>query len=299
MTSDVDTLIPLVNQVTSRSVLAPVAVVIPIRDRAGARVRNALRSLQWQTAGRPTQTLVVSHGSQPDINDRLSILCDNEHAQLLTLGSPADPWNKPLALNTGLRATPDSMPFVMTMDVDMILAPNFLAVVLNRLTRNPPALVLRRISDLPAHASIPTAGDQLKRAFESLHARSRLRPCYGSGGVQAAQRSFFFDIRGYDEDLAWWGAMDGDIVNRARLAGVQVEWIDRTAMLHQWHPRKHSILSGRREMELAKRAVGYPERCQITSDSSATWTASTNFSFCHLRGSWSTHRYMHPCQQAF
>lgn len=143
----------------------------------------------------------------------------------------------------------------MTMDVDMILAPNFLAVVLERLSRNPPALVLCRISDLPAHASLPTTGDQLKRVFENLHARSRLRPCYGSGGIQAAQRSFFFDIRGYDEDLAWWGAMDGDIVNRARLAGMQVEWIeDRTAMLHQWHPRKHSILSGRQAIELAKRA---------------------------------------------
>jgi len=252
---EVSRLTPSVNQAASRAERAPIAVVIPVRNRAGARVRNALRSLQWQTAGRPAQTLVVSHGSQPDINDRLSILCDNEHATLLTLGSPADPWNKPLALNTGLRGTPDNVPFVMTMDVDMILAPNFLAVVLDRLSQNPPALVLCRISDLPAHASLPTTGDQLKRAFENLHARSRSRPCYGSGGVQAAKRSFFFDIRGYDEDLAWWGAMDGDIVNRARLVGVQVEWIeDRTAMLHQWHPRKHSILSGRQEIELAKKA---------------------------------------------
>lgn len=255
MTSDVDTLTPSVNQGASRAQRAPIAVVIPVRNRAGARVRNALRSLQWQTAGRPAQTLVVSHGSQPDINEGLSNLCNNEGATLLTLGSPADPWNKPLALNTGLRGTLDDVPFVMTMDVDMILAPNFLAVVLDRLSRNPPALVLCRISDLPAHASIPTTGDQLKRAFENLHARSRLRPCYGSGGVQAAQRSFFFDIRGYDEDLAWWGAMDGDIVNRARLVGVKIEWIeDRTAMLHQWHPRKHSILSDRQEIELAKRA---------------------------------------------
>ena len=246
---------PSVNQVTSRTERAPIAVVIPVRDRAGDRVRNALLSLQWQTAGHPMQTLVVSHGSQPDFDERLAMLCNNEDATLLTLGSPADPWNKPLALNTGLRATSEDVPFVMTMDVDMILAPNFLAVVLDRLSRDSSALVLCRISDLPEHASLPTSGDELKRAFEILHARSRLRPRYGSGGIQAAHRSFFFDIRGYDEDLAWWGAMDGDIVNRARLAGMQIEWVEkRTAMLHQWHPRKHSILSSQKEIELAKGA---------------------------------------------
>ena len=185
----------------------------------------------------------------------LESVCEAEDAALLTIGNSAEPWNKPLALNTGLRAIPGDVPFVMTMDVDLILAPNFFAVVLERLSRDPRVLVLCRISDLPAHASLPIGGDELNRAFEMLHARSHLRPCYGSGGIQVAQRSFFFNIRGYDEDLVWWGAMDGDIVNRARLAGMQVEWIeDRTAMLHQWHPRKHAILSGQQEIELAKSA---------------------------------------------
>jgi len=143
----------------------------------------------------------------------------------------------------------------MTMDADMILAPNFLAVVLERLKEEPPALVLCRSSDLPQHTRLPNKSEELMGVFNRLHVLARLRPRFGTGGIQAARRSFFFDIRGYDEDLLWWGAIDGDVVNRARLAGLQIEWVeDRTAMLHQWHPHKLAILTNQREIEQARRA---------------------------------------------
>jgi glycosyltransferase involved in cell wall biosynthesis len=234
--------------------VAPVAVVIPVRNRAGQRLRNALRSLSWQSAGRPAQVIVVSHGSEPDINRELSEICDKGTATLITVGNSVQPWNKPLALNVGIRATPE-LPFVMTMDADMILAPNFLRVVLERLREEPPALMLCRSSDLPQEASLPSHAEELKDAFNRLRLLARLRPRFGTGGIQAARRSFFFDIRGYDEDLLWWGAMDGDLVNRARLAGMAIEWVeDRTVMLHQWHPHKLAVLTHRDEIEQARKA---------------------------------------------
>ena len=234
--------------------VAPMAVVIPVRNRAGQRLRNALRSLSWQSAGRPVQVLVVSHGSEPDVNRELSEICDKETATLITVGNSTQPWNKPFALNVGIRATPE-VPLVMTMDADMILAPNFLTVVLERLKGEPPALVLCRSSDLPRQASLPTNSEELRDAFNRLRVLARLRPRYGTGGIQAARRSFFFNIRGYDEDLLWWGAMDGDLVNRACLAGLAIEWIeDRTVMLHQWHPHKLAVLTRQGEIEQARRA---------------------------------------------
>jgi hypothetical protein len=236
----------------------PLAVVISVRNRAGQRVRNALRSLNWQTAGRPTQVLVVSHGSQPEVDRELSKLCAEEAATLIVVGDSSQPWNKPLALNTGIRATLPDVPFIMTMDADMILAPNFLGVVVERLSKEPPALVLCRIADLPPHHLLPCSCEQLLSAFDALRAVTQLRPRSASGGIQAARRGFFFDIKGYDEDLLWWGAMDGDLVNRARLMRLKIAWIeDRTVMLHQWHPRKHAALRGHREIEQAKRAWRY------------------------------------------
>jgi hypothetical protein len=47
--------------------------------------------------------------------------------------------------------------------------------------------------------------------------------------------------------------MDGDMVNRARLAGLSIVWIDdRTSMLHQWHPRKYHNLKRSEDMTQAR-----------------------------------------------
>jgi glycosyltransferase involved in cell wall biosynthesis len=234
---------------------APLAVIIPVRNRAGSRLRNTLNSLQWQTSGPPAQAIVVSSGSSPEIDRELAAICAECGAELLVVGDASLPWNKPFALNCGIRATRPEIAAIMTMDADMILAPNFLEAVGARLGRQPPALVLCRSSDLPAGVTLPSRPEQLLAAFDRLRAVSRLRGPSGTGGIQAAPRSFFFEIRGYDEDLAWWGAMDGDVVNRARLMKLDVAWIeDQTTMLHQWHARKESGLALRGEVEQARRA---------------------------------------------
>jgi glycosyltransferase involved in cell wall biosynthesis len=234
--------------------VAPIAVVIPVRNRAGQRLRNTLAGLHWQGVGVPAQILVVSHGSRPEIDRELQTICAEARATLIPIGAPSQPWNKPLALNTGIRASDPDLPFVMTMDADMILAPNFLEVVLRRLEQQPPALALCRISDLPQDAHLPTDPADLQRAFAHLRQRTRLRRQTGSGGIQAAARSFFFEIRGYDEDLLWWGAMDGDMLIRARAMKLEHAWLeDQTAMLHQWHPRKHAVLTDPREIAQARR----------------------------------------------
>jgi glycosyltransferase involved in cell wall biosynthesis len=234
---------------------APLAVVIPIRDRAGRCLQNALHSLTWQSTGSPQQIFVVSHGSCVGINEELSVSCNEVGAALLTIGSPEQPWNKPLALNVGIRATSSKVPFIVVMDADMILAPDFLEVVVSRLKRDPPALVLCRISDLPKHVVLPNSSAELLESFDYLRRQTTLRPHYGTGAVQAAVRSFFFEVRGYDEDFKWWGAMDGDMVQRAKLAGLQIEWIeDRTAMLHQWHPRKYMVLNDYGKITQAREA---------------------------------------------
>lgn len=97
--------------------------------------------------------------------------------------------------------------------------------------------------------------NHLLNAFERLHMVARLRARSGSGGIQAASRSFFFAIRGYHEDLTWWGAMDGDLVNRAGLMGLAITWIQGPgAMLHQWHPHKHAVLTRPDQVAQARRA---------------------------------------------
>ncbi|HTL33846.1 MAG TPA: glycosyltransferase, partial [Kofleriaceae bacterium] len=83
----------------------PISIVIPLRNRAGQDVRNALASLAWQQGGAPFEVIIVSHGSNPETDAELREIAIEQNATLIAVGSPSDPWSKSLALNTGIRAT--------------------------------------------------------------------------------------------------------------------------------------------------------------------------------------------------
>lgn len=239
------------------SSFAPLAVVLPVRNRPLEQVERSIDSLYWQSAGPPEEILLVSLGSEPEFDEQYRTLERFPTLTLLRTGDECDPWNKPLALNVGLRATSTHLPVAMTMDADVILAHNFLDVVLARLAMAPPCFLLCRALDLPSNKPVPTTPQELLERFEQLRLRARPRPRHGTGGIQACARDFFHSVRGYDEDLMWWGAMDGDMVRRAEARGLTVEWIDdRTSMLHQWHPKKYRALRDTHEQALARQAWG-------------------------------------------
>ena len=236
-----------------------ISVVIPVRDRERERVERTIHSLLWQEPAIPQEVILVSHGSTTRCEQELNRLVARVarwNVRLISHGTPSEPWNKSRTLNIGLRQTTPDVPFVMTMDVDMILAPNFVEVVVAHLRRDPNRLVLCRSSDLP-RGPLPKDPHVLKEQMPLLNSKARMRSRRGNGGIQASTRRFFFSIRGYDEDMEWWCAMDNDLVMRARRKGLAEVWIDdRTAMFHQWHPRKQRILDdpGKKESALvAKR----------------------------------------------
>ena len=220
----------------------PVSVIIPIRDRGGNRLRNSIGSLRWQRDGAPAEVMLIDNGSRPDVAQDLKELADELDITLIRVGEPHDAWCKPLALNTGIQASRPASPYVMTMDADMVLQDNFMSCVHSALTANANNLVLCQSSDLP-RLGADTRPIALAE-FDALRRRSRLRGTYGTGGIQAVRRSFLLEVRGYDEDMRWWGAMDNDMVRRARAHGMDVVWIsDQTSMLHQWHTRKHRAVT--------------------------------------------------------
>jgi glycosyltransferase involved in cell wall biosynthesis len=203
----------------------PVSVVIPIRNRAGVDVANSLASLAWQRGGRPREIIIVSHGSDAQMETELQRLAEQAGASLIALGVPSDPWNKPLALNTGILATDPTVPYVMTMDADMILADNMLEAVVAELDEDPQRIVLCRSSDLPEGCVLPA---DILAAFDELRALTNLRGEFGTGGIQATRRGFLLEVRGYDEDMLWWGALDTDLVRRAESRGMRASWTPRS-----------------------------------------------------------------------
>jgi glycosyltransferase involved in cell wall biosynthesis len=141
-------------------------------------------------------------------------------------------WNRSWALNVGIRAAHGDR--VMCTDADMIFSPGFLHDTLSTLVDNDKALVLCRCHDLPE--AVPEKAWHLDD-FAWLREQAELRDTVGTGACQAATRSFFEEVRGYDEKYVFWGNEDKDMVARAAVFGLEQHWLpEPTSMLHQWHP---------------------------------------------------------------
>lgn len=213
------------------------SIVIPVRDRAGARLENCLKSLRWQDTA-AFEILVPDYGSRPEIAAQLDRLGERYDARVLHIDAPGI-WNKPHALNIGIRAAKGE--YVLCTDADMIFAPTFLSVLQRKLDRDR-VLVVCEARNLPE--SVPERSWE-KDEFSKLVAASSMRKAgtrkkphsMGTGACQATERAFFERVHGYDEGYVAWGCEDGDLLSRAVEAGLKLEWIhDETTMLHQWHP---------------------------------------------------------------
>jgi glycosyltransferase involved in cell wall biosynthesis len=210
-----------------------VSVVVPLRDRAGVRLSNCLASLRWQQSPpRDDVEIVLSdYGSAEPFRTDVAALA-SAHGAAHRYTDARGLWNRSAALNCGIRAAHGR--WVLCTDSDMIFAPNFLATLLAvQAEHDERALCLCRSSDLPPGAA---EGAVAEADLPALRGRAALRPTYGKGGCQFARRSWFEDVRGYDEGYQWWGWEDLDMAHRAQRSGLVWVWVEeRTWMLHQWH----------------------------------------------------------------
>lgn len=208
-------------------------VVLPLRNRAGVRLDNCLRSLRWQEGvdARDVEVLISDFGSDPASRAEVAALA-RAHEARVVFTPERGVWNRSRALNIGIRRARGAL--TLCTDVDMVFAPSFLRTVLDTCAENDGrALALCQCHDL--------GSETLGRAIEhgDLHALrdgATLRPAYGLGGCQAATTAWFHRARGFDERMTFWGAEDKDLAFRARRDGLELIWMnDRTYMLHQWH----------------------------------------------------------------
>jgi glycosyltransferase involved in cell wall biosynthesis len=211
------------------------SVVIPVRNRAGLRLENCLRSLRWQDVDRSAIEIVLSDfGSDEESLGSVRALGETHGASVFH--TPTDElWNRSRALNIGIQHV--NSRWVLCTDADMVFAENFLSTILSTLQKAPKTLVHCDCLDLPEDSP----RRELERTdLDALVDSAIRRSTGGTGACQAAPRDFFFDVRGYDEKYQHWGNEDLDMTSRAVRYGLEVEWISKqTYMLHQWHESTH------------------------------------------------------------
>lgn len=210
-----------------------VSVIIPLRNRGGERLANCLRSLRWQGVTADKVEIILSDfGSDPPFDGELRAFAQTFQARVVRFET-REVWNRAKALNVGIRASHGR--YILCTDADMIFQPNFIGTLVAAQQRTDDAsLVVCRCRDLPE--SVPEQAWEAG-AFSKLLDASTYRERLGTGACQMAPRSFFYNLRGFDEGYKFWGLEDTDMTFRARRHGQQVTWVhDETAMLHQWHP---------------------------------------------------------------
>ncbi len=211
-----------------------ISAIIPVRNRTDDRLENCLRALNWQDLPSENYELLISDfGSSPEEALKVKEMAATYGARIIRTDTD-EIWNKSRALNVAIREADGH--YVFCTDVDMVFEPNFLSTLLRVQEENDDeALAVCRCRDLPE--SVP--GRVWNRDdYPQLKSQAAFRENWGgSGACQMALKSFFEEVRGYDESYEFWGMEDNDMKYRAHRFGLKVTWIqERTSMLHQWHP---------------------------------------------------------------
>ena len=210
------------------------SVIVPLRNRAGYRLENCLRSLRWQDL-KPVESIeivVSDFGSNEDLRQETESVAKQYQAKVVYTETQ-EIWNRSRALNFGIQNA--SGKYLLCTDVDIIFEPNFMGTLINeQLQFDNKGFLLCGCRDLPEDLPEQTWTFE---DYPMLKSRAAFRKKLGTGACQMAISTFFFEVRGYDEKYLFWGMEDNDMRFRAGLFGLEERWVqNKTSMLHQWHP---------------------------------------------------------------
>lgn len=226
-----------------------ITIVIPIRNRWGARVKNCLRSIQLQSV-KPIEIIVSDYGSDSRNHGRLRETlkpfdCTIYHTQT------SEVWSRSLANNIGIRRA--EAKYVATLDVDAMLDPRVMEFIIKLHQgyeeRDKKAIIGSQVYHLPddldlEDLDLPRSADGNRNNYELLRIKGKmLRP--GFGVMLCAASEWWHRVRGFDERIKGWGAGDNDLWDRAKRDGLSHNLLNTNPfpqinIYHQWH-KTHSL----------------------------------------------------------
>jgi len=203
-----------------------ISVVIPFKDREKSRLNEVIKRLKNPLV---KEIILVDYNSEPK--------CSITHKSVKIIEyKKAGPWNKAHAINIGVKNS--SQPFIMTLDADILLGPEFYNKLEPYLDWNNfiYSKDVRRIEkksisndwDSMVTTSEPW-GENRGYMWELNH--------QGTGGVQVFPKDWFMNVRGVDENLFYYGGMDNITLIDAKKAGLSLVTLSDT-ILHIEHSKR-------------------------------------------------------------
>jgi len=212
--------------------------VISVRDRDNKRIQICVNSLLSNITNK---IYVVDYGSKKPIKGL-------KNCKVIRVDTK-NRWNKCHALNIGIKKCKSS--YIGTVDCDMVIGNCFMKKVKEHL-KGDVFLFTRSVAriapdlldwGLDREKLIRLSSPWSETKLPSLHA--------AVGGIQIFPKWWIFRIRGYDENLTYWGGMDNDIYERA--FRTELIMIDINEIIfHQEHKNvKEQNLTSKKEQETA------------------------------------------------
>lgn len=230
-----------------------VSVVIGFKDWGIGRLRMAVQTIQRSFGALVGEVIVSDYGSS-EYSDTQQAM---EDIGAIYVYTPTDGiWSRSRALNAGFAVSSGRV--LISTDADMIFSPRSMELIGRAILEDPALALVLQCRDLPVGFS-DVELDASSIDWRLLESVSRMRPRWGMGGMMAASRNKFLQIRGLDERMEIYGGEDIDFANRLRRAGARLEWVvnDEVRMYHMWHAPSRKIANetpeGRKAIEVNRR----------------------------------------------
>lgn len=205
-----------------------ITVILPthnLSSRGHERLVNSLYSLSRQTV---PCNVIVSDSSIGEDKRLVRGICQGLPFVHYMWQYNPEGFNMPKLFNRAIEAS--STPFVLCTGADYIFSKD----CIQRYEENAQKgrAIFKEVMMLNRATSPITFAD-IDRG--SLPRSTRNKFGKMANGIQFAHRDDWHQIGGYDERMAGWGGMDNDVYNRFERAGLEIMWLVRGVIYHQWH----------------------------------------------------------------
>jgi len=203
-----------------------ITLLFAYRNRDTIRVDLALKSLALQT-NLNFDVVFVDYGSKENsFRSAQAVIAKYDFATYYYIGHQGLLWNKSKALNYGIEKSQSE--FVLTADVDLLFAPQFIETV--HLFKNKCTYSLFKIGYLSKRV---TEQQQMKLDVNVI-ATKFIGDTFGVG---LYAKSALQNVGGLDEFFHFYGSEDEDLNFRIQASGIQLHRVDDLMLYHQWHER--------------------------------------------------------------
>ena len=277
------------------------SVLVPTSNRRD-NLALALRSVDLQRTAQTFDVVVVDDGSTDGTRELVEAQFGFTSTLIRWVGTGPIPRGLSSARNVGVRNRHPAAEVVVTLDADVVLAPEALDRLWRAARSHPDAVAFGFVhwlpdeareavhdalddGDLTALGALVPAGPAARVEGTIVGADPRPRslfrpveearpveldPAHGLNTFCAIPVSVLESVGGWDENIVGYGYEDIEFAARLASAGVQAVYVGDAVGFHVWHPKdwRRAALEAERNLDYVLRRLG-PE---AITDAYADWT---------------------------